>query len=161
MFGSPRMLISWLALPFGALAAQALLAAPVQAQATAQQTCAGNPNAIGVSRVVEIDTTGGPGFGSEHFNTHDFLRTGEIVLTFDDGPWPVTTAAVLAALEQHCTKAIFFSIGKHATYHPEILKEVVAKGHSVGTHTWSHADLSKLTPETVAHARETLEPRWE
>ena len=49
-----------------------------------------NPNAIGVSRIVEIDTTGGPGFGFEHFKTHDFLREGEVVLTFDDGPWPKT-----------------------------------------------------------------------
>jgi peptidoglycan/xylan/chitin deacetylase (PgdA/CDA1 family) len=61
-------------------------------------SCPGNPNALGVSRVVEIDTTGGPGFGFEHFKTHDFLRDGEVVLTFDDGPWPKNTPAVLAAL---------------------------------------------------------------
>ena len=130
-----------LAIPTTMFAAFCCLAPPAFAQAAA--ACS-NPNAIGVSRVVEIDTTGGPGFGSEHFNTHDFLKQGEIVLTFDDGPWPGTTAAVLAALEQQCTKAIFFSIGKHATWHPEVLKEVVAKGHTVGTHTWSHVDLSKL-----------------
>ena len=105
--------------------------------------CAGNPNALGVTRVVEIDTTGGPGFGFEHFKSHDFLRPGEVVLTFDDGPWPRNTAAVLAALAAHCTKATFFPIGKHATYHPEILKQVAAAGHTVGSHTWSHADLSK------------------
>src|SRR5262249_3494976 len=66
-----------------------------------------NPNALGISRVVEIDTTGGPGFGFEHFKTHDFLREGEVVLTFDDGPWLKNTPAVLAALAAHCTKAIF------------------------------------------------------
>ena len=102
------------------------------------QNCPGNPNALGVARVVEIDTTGGPGFGAEHFNQHDFLRPGELVLTFDDGPWPATTAAVLAALEAHCTKAIFFVIGKHSTWHPEILKQVAEKGHTIGTHSWSH-----------------------
>ena len=79
-------------------------------------SCPGNPNALGVSRVVEIDTTGGPGFGFEHFKQHDFLREGEVVLTFDDGPWPTNTPAVLKALAADCAKAIFFPIGKHATY---------------------------------------------
>ena len=74
-----------------------------------------NPNALGVSRVVEIDTTGGPGFGFEHFKKYDFLQRGEVVLTFDDGPWPHNTPAVLAALADHCIKATFFPIGKHAT----------------------------------------------
>src|SRR5439155_1593175 len=73
----------------------------------AMPTSCSNPNALGVSRVVEIDTTGGPGFGFEHFKSHDFLREGEVVLTFDDGPWPKNTPAVLAALAAHCTKAIF------------------------------------------------------
>jgi peptidoglycan/xylan/chitin deacetylase (PgdA/CDA1 family) len=102
-----------------------------------------NPNALGVSRVVEIDTTGGPGFGFEHFKAHDFLREGEVVLTFDDGPWPKNTPAVLAALAAHCTKAIFFPIGLHATYEPSILKQVAAGGHAIGSHTWCHQDLSK------------------
>jgi peptidoglycan/xylan/chitin deacetylase (PgdA/CDA1 family) len=104
--------------------------------------CPGNPNALGTARVVEIDTTGGPGFGFEHFKSHDFLRAGEVVLTFDDGPWPVSTPAVLKALADHCVKAIFFPIGKHATYYPEILKQVAEQGHSIGSHTWSHANLA-------------------
>jgi len=105
-------------------------------------TCPGNPNAIALSRVVEIDTTGGPGFGFEHFKTHDFLKPGEVVLTFDDGPWPGNTPAVLAALASHCLKATFFPIGKHAMWHPEILRQVAEQGHSIGTHTWSHANLA-------------------
>src|SRR5712672_3629247 len=110
--------------------------------AQAASTCS-NPNALGVARTVEIDTTGGPGFGFEHFKTHDFLREGEVVLTFDDGPWPKHTPAVLAALAAHCTKAIFFPIGLHATYEPGILKQVAAAGHAIGSHTWCHQDLSK------------------
>ena len=105
-----------------------------------------NPNALGVSRTVEIDTTGGPGFGFEHFKQLDFLRDKEVVLTFDDGPWP-TTPAVLKALADECVKATFFPIGKHATYYPEILRRSRQAGHSVGSHTWSHQDLSKKTPE--------------
>src|SRR5947199_5964321 len=118
--------------------------APVPTNAAAG--CA-NPNALGISRIVEVDTTGGPGFGFEHFKEHDFLRPKEVVLTFDDGPWPNNTPAVLAALAAQCVKATFFPIGKHATWHPEILKQVAAAGHSIGTHTWSHADLSKKSPE--------------
>src|SRR5882672_2930671 len=88
---------------------------------TANASCPGNPNALGVGRVVEVDTTGGPGFGFEHFKQFDFLQPKEVVLTFDDGPWPGNTPAVLKALDDECTKALFFPIGKHATYHPEIL----------------------------------------
>jgi peptidoglycan/xylan/chitin deacetylase (PgdA/CDA1 family) len=117
-------------------------ATPAPGASTAT-SCPGNPNALGVSRVVEIDTTGGPQFGFEHFKSHDFLRDGEVVLTFDDGPWPKNTPAVLAALTAHCTKAIFFPIGLHATYEPGILQKVAAAGHAVGSHTWCHQDLSK------------------
>jgi peptidoglycan/xylan/chitin deacetylase (PgdA/CDA1 family) len=106
-----------------------------------------NPNALGVARVVEIDTTGGPGFGFEHFKAYDFLKDKEVVLTFDDGPWPGNTPRVLKALADQCTKALFFPIGKHAGWHPEIMKEVVAAGHTVGSHTWSHKDLSRLTQQ--------------
>ena len=104
-----------------------------------------NPNALGVARTIEIDTTGGPGFGFLHFKFHDFLRDREIVLTFDDGPWPGRTEDVLKALADQCTKAVFFAIGKHAVWYPEIMKQVAAAGHTVGTHTWSHRDLSKLS----------------
>jgi peptidoglycan/xylan/chitin deacetylase (PgdA/CDA1 family) len=54
---------------------------------------------------------------------------------------------VLKALAEQCTKAMFFAIGKHAGWHPEILKQVIAAGHTVGTHTWSHKDLSRMTEQ--------------
>ncbi|HKO71766.1 MAG TPA: polysaccharide deacetylase family protein [Bradyrhizobium sp.] len=114
---------------------------PAPAPPTAKAACA-NPNALGIGRTVEIDTTGGPGFGFEHFKQLDFLRDHEVVLTFDDGPWPVNTPSVLKTLADECTTGIFFPIGKHATYHPEILKQVAAAGHTIGAHTWSHANLS-------------------
>jgi peptidoglycan/xylan/chitin deacetylase (PgdA/CDA1 family) len=108
-----------------------------------------NPNALGIGRTVEIDTTGGPGFGFEHFKELDFLHDHEVVLTFDDGPWPENTPSVLKSLADECTTGIFFPIGKHATYYPEILKQVYAAGHTVGSHTWSHATLTnkKLTDD--------------
>jgi len=120
--------------------------APAQAPAATQAKC-DNPNALGVARIVQIDTTGGPGFGFEHFKAYDFLRDKEVVLTFDDGPWPGHTPAVLKALADECTKALFFPIGKHAGWYPEILKQVAAGGHTIGSHTWSHKDLSRLSTE--------------
>ena len=101
------------------------------------------PDGMGLSRIVEIDTTGGPGFGFEHFKQYDFLRDKEVVLTFDDGPWPENTPAVLRALTDNCIKATFFEIGEHATWHPEITKQVVEAGMTLGTHTWSHKDLAR------------------
>ena len=136
-------------------------AASAQAPAAVERagsSCPGNPDALGISRVVEIDTTGGPGFGFEHFKTHDFLREGEVVLTFDDGPWPKNTQAVLAALAANCTKAIFFPIGLHATYEPAILKQVAAAGHAIGSHTWCHQDLSKTKGTCLVNGkRESVE----
>jgi peptidoglycan/xylan/chitin deacetylase (PgdA/CDA1 family) len=124
-------------------------AAPAPAPAAPAKAACANPDALGIGRVVEIDTTGGPGFGFEHFKQLDFLRDKEVVLTFDDGPWPVNTPSVLKTLADECTTGIFFIIGKHATYYPEILKQVLAAGHTVGSHTWSHATLTnkKLTED--------------
>ncbi|MDB5522190.1 MAG: polysaccharide deacetylase [Tardiphaga sp.] len=128
--------------------APAAVAAPAPAPVAAKSTCA-NPDALGIGRVVEIDTTGGPGFGFEHFKQLDFLRDKEVVLTFDDGPWQTTTPMVLKALADECVKAVFFPIGKHATYYPEILKQVAAAGHTIGGHTWAHIALTskKLTAQ--------------
>jgi peptidoglycan/xylan/chitin deacetylase (PgdA/CDA1 family) len=105
-----------------------------------------NPDALGVSRVVEIDTTGGPGFGFENFKGLDFLRDHEVVLTFDNGPWP-TTPAVLKALADQCVQATFFSIGKRAAFYPKILRQIAAAGHSIGTNTWSYVDLAKKSEQ--------------
>ena len=113
----------------------------------AAPSCRGGPDALGVSRTVEIDTTDGPGFGFEHFKQHDFLQPGEVVLTFDDGPWPRNTPAVLAALAANCTRAVFFPIGEHSMWAPEILRQVAAAGHTIGSHTWSHKDLAKLSAQ--------------
>ena len=153
--GAPGAAWSQAAATKGAAAPQAAPAAPAPAvpapaaaPVPAKAACA-NPDALGIARVVEIDTTGGPGFGFEHFKQLDFLRDKEVVLTFDDGPWPVNTPSVLKTLADQCTTGIFFSIGKHATYYPEILKQVLAAGHTVGSHTWSHATLTdkKLTEQ--------------
>src|SRR5258708_467386 len=91
--------------------------APAAPPAPAKAACA-NPDALGIGRVVEIDTTGGPGFGFEHFKQLDFLRDKEVVLTVDDGPSPVNTPALLKTLADECTTAILFAVRKPPTYPP-------------------------------------------
>ena len=107
------------------------------------EPCPGNPEAIGTSRTVAIDFSQYQRLGTFNYAETIPLADHEVVLTFDDGPWPKNTPAVLAALAAHCTKAIFFPIGLHATYEPQILKQVAAAGHAIGSHTWCHQDLTK------------------
>jgi peptidoglycan/xylan/chitin deacetylase (PgdA/CDA1 family) len=123
------------------LAASALTLSALPGHAA---SCPGNAEALGVARTVEIDTTGGPAFGFEHYKVHDFLLMREVVLTFDDGPLPSHTRSVLQALAEHCTKATFFPVGKLAVGYPEVLREVLKAGHTVGAHTVTHGDLSKM-----------------
>jgi peptidoglycan/xylan/chitin deacetylase (PgdA/CDA1 family) len=140
------------AAPSGPAASMKPATTPAPAAATTAQAAAApahaipacdKPDALGLSRIVEIDTTGGPAFGTEHFKQYDFLRDHEVVLTFDDGPWPNNTPMVLKALQDNCSKATFFEIGEHATWHPEISKQVAAAGMTIGSHTWSHKDLAR------------------
>ena len=116
---------------------------PAPAPAPKPFAACNNPDALGLSQVIEIDTTGGPAFGTEHFKQYDFLRDKEVALTFDDGPWPGNTPMVLKALQDNCTKATFFEIGEHATWRPDLAKELAAAGMTIGSHTWSHKDLAK------------------
>jgi peptidoglycan/xylan/chitin deacetylase (PgdA/CDA1 family) len=116
---------------------------PSSGKATTSIPACDKPGGMGLARIVQIDTKGGPAFGFEHFKEYDFLRDHEVVLTFDDGPWPVNTPMVIKALTDQCLKATFFEIGEHATWHPEISKLVAAAGMTIGSHTWSHKDLAK------------------
>jgi peptidoglycan/xylan/chitin deacetylase (PgdA/CDA1 family) len=121
-------------------AACAAWATPLAAQGEAD--CAA-PNALGVERTVKVDTRGGPWLGGQHGDP-GLLRPGEVVLTFDDGPIPLTTRRILAALAKECTKATFLMVGRMAAAYPEMVREVVAAGHTVGTHTWSHPNLALM-----------------
>src|ERR1700759_2679928 len=140
-----------------AAAAPSVTPQPKPSNATAIPPC-DKPGGMGLARIVQIDTTGGPAFGSEHFKQYDFLRDHEVVLTFDDGPWPGNTMAVVKALQDNCAKATFFEIGEHATWAPEITKNVIAAGMTVGSHTWSHKDLAKNPyAKDIEQAKEEIE----
>jgi peptidoglycan-N-acetylglucosamine deacetylase len=73
-----------------------------------------------------------------------------IALTFDDGPWPETTAQVLDILKKNNIKATFFVVGRNVKNYPQLLKRVIAEGHAVGNHTWHHW-YHFMNPEAAAY----------
>lgn len=73
-----------------------------------------------------------------------------IYLTLDDGPHAEHTPRVLDALAHAGAKGTFFVIGREAEQHPEIVRRMVAEGHSVGDHTWSHSDIRTLSSAALA-----------
>jgi peptidoglycan/xylan/chitin deacetylase (PgdA/CDA1 family) len=107
------------------------------------------PGTLGTSRVLRVDVASTPRVGLKQFTQTLPLRDQEVVLTFDDGPWPSTTPKVLAALGTECVRATFFLIGKSASEHPELARRIAAEGHTVGHHTWSHRSLMRIPPGEV------------
>lgn len=73
------------------------------------------------------------------------LQPGEVILTFDDGPRPGTTNSILDTLDQFGVKATFLMLGSSAERYPSLAREVAARGHTIGTHTYDHVDLSTLS----------------
>lgn len=110
-------------------------------------SCATRDDVLGLSRIVEIDTSKGPVFGSTTGAGYNFLDKDEIVLTFDDGPLRPYTRAVLKALAQQCTKATFFMVGRMAVADPTMVREVAKEGHTIGSHTFSHTKLAGLSAD--------------
>jgi peptidoglycan/xylan/chitin deacetylase (PgdA/CDA1 family) len=72
-----------------------------------------------------------------------------IAMTFDDGPSPETTPRLLDILKQRNIKATFFMIGQNAERNPAIVKRILAEGHEIGNHSWTHPQLSKLSDDRV------------
>lgn len=73
-------------------------------------------------------------------------RERVVYLTFDDGPNPGVTEAILEILQHKQAPATFFMVGKHVELFPETALAVAASGHDVGNHTWSHAKLHRTGP---------------
>ncbi len=106
--------------------------------------CPDHPGALGTARVLAIDpATTGP-VGRKQFPATLPLEPNELVLTFDDGPWPGPTERVLAALKQECVRATFFMLGRNAAAHPALAKRVAADGHTVAHHSYAHKLLNTM-----------------
>ena len=100
------------------------------------------PDALGTHRTLKISAADGPVGLTNYKRTLD-LDDKEIVLTFDDGPMAKRTPAVLQALADECVKATFFVIGSMVAANPDILQRTADMGHTIGTHTWNHAYLTR------------------
>jgi peptidoglycan/xylan/chitin deacetylase (PgdA/CDA1 family) len=124
-----------------------LLPAGRAAALTVEQTCQGNPDALSTSRVITVDAASTPRVGRKHFPDTLPLADKEVVLTFDDGPSPGTTSAVLDALKRECVLATFFLIGRNAAAHPELARRELAEGHTIAHHSFSHLLLDRVYPE--------------
>ena len=114
--------------------------------AAAQAADCPRKGTLGTSRILRVDAATTPRVGLKNFPQTLPLRDHEVVLTFDDGPWPPTTPRVLAALANECVRATFFLIGKPASEHPDLVRRIAAGGHSIGHHTWLHRSLMQIKP---------------
>lgn len=76
----------------------------------------------------------------------DRNATGEVHLTFDDGPSLAATPRILDVLEDHGATAVFFPIGNQVEGGAEVLRRAVADGHRIGNHTWNHDRLVEVSP---------------
>jgi peptidoglycan/xylan/chitin deacetylase (PgdA/CDA1 family) len=89
-------------------------------------------------RELAFDPVADPHLGTLQFPDVQPLRDKEVLLTFDDGPHPHRTVAILDILDRFCVKAVFFSVGEMALEYPDVLREVAKRGHVIGTHSYSH-----------------------
>src|ERR1700716_1565370 len=129
--------------------------------ATAQAAACPRAGTLGTSRILAVDPAHTPRVGSKNFPQTLPLDDREVVLTFDDGPWPPTTPKVLAALAKECVRATFFLIGKSSSEHPALVRRIAAEGHTIGHHTWLHRSLMRIKPaettEEIDHGISAVE----
>ncbi len=123
--------------------AAATALAPIAAGA---EPCPGHPDALGTERVLAVDASTTPRVGRKSFPDTLPLQHKELVLTFDDGPWPGTTPKILDALKNECVRATFFLLGRNVEAHPAIVRRELAEGHSFGHHSFSHPLLDRIAP---------------
>ena len=119
--------------------------------AQAQTPCDGRADALGTARVLAVDAATMPRVGRKSFPQTLPLAPGEVVLTFDDGPWPGTTPRVLDALKSECVRATFFLLGRNAIEYQGLARREIAEGHTIASHTYSHPELDRM-PLTSAIA---------
>jgi peptidoglycan/xylan/chitin deacetylase (PgdA/CDA1 family) len=138
----------------------AVVAAMTWGEAAPAADCP-RPGTLGTSRILKVDAATTPRVGLKSFPQTLPLWDHEVVLTFDDGPWPPTTPKVLAALAQECVRATFFLIGKPASAHPDLVRRIAAEGHTIGSHTWTHRSLMRIPPgettEEIDHGISAIE----
>jgi peptidoglycan/xylan/chitin deacetylase (PgdA/CDA1 family) len=114
-------------------------------EAQAQASCESRTDALGTQRILAVDAATTPRIGRKSFPQTLPLGPREVVLTFDDGPWPGTTPRVLDALKAECVRATFFLLGRNASAYPQLARREIAEGHTVASHTFSHPLLDRMS----------------
>ena len=127
------------------LGAKAFIPTPALAE-----DCPGHPDALGTSRVLVVDPAKVRQVGVMQYPQSLPLADKEVVLTFDDGPIPPHSTAVLDILAAQCVKATFFIVGEMAREFPAVVRRIHEEGHTIGTHTEHHpARMHKLPIDKV------------
>jgi peptidoglycan/xylan/chitin deacetylase (PgdA/CDA1 family) len=132
-------------LEFAKLLTTALVASVAWTTAAQAADCP-RAGTLGTSRILAVDPAATPRSGLKSFPHTLPLADREVVLTFDDGPWPATTSRVLAALARECVRATFFLIGRTASAHPALVRRIAAEGHTIGHHSFAHHNLRYMKP---------------
>jgi len=109
------------------------------------EDCPGHPDALGTSRVLTVDPNEISQVGVMQYHQSLPLADKEVVLTFDDGPVPRYSNAVLDILAAQCVKATYFLVGAMARAYPAVVRRIYEEGHTIGTHSEDHpARMQKL-----------------
>ena len=113
------------------------------------ETCSGNPDALGTSRVLTINPGEFSLIGTMQYTQTLALGDREVVLTFDDGPLPPYTDIILDTLASQCVKATYFLVGQMASGYPSVVRRIYNEGHTIGTHSQHHPHFERLSMRRV------------
>jgi peptidoglycan/xylan/chitin deacetylase (PgdA/CDA1 family) len=102
------------------------------------ETCPGNPDALGTSRVLTINPGEFTLLGTIQYKQTLPLKDHEVVITFDDGPLPPHTNIILDTLASQCVKATYFLVGQMVHANPSVVRRIYNEGHTIGTHSERH-----------------------
>ncbi|HHY38474.1 MAG TPA: polysaccharide deacetylase family protein [Clostridia bacterium] len=92
---------------------------------------------------------GSPVPGSRSDDSKKLKQGLRVALTFDDGPFSVTTPVILDTLKQNGSSATFFIVGSMAVQHPDLVRRIISEGHILGNHSYSHSALRGLSPKDL------------
>lgn len=115
----------------------------------AAETCPGNPDALGTSRVLTINPGEFTLLGTMQYKQTLPLGDREVVITFDDGPLLPYTNIILDTLASQCVKATYFLVGQMAHTNPIVVRRIYNEGHTIGTHSQHHPHFERLSMRRV------------
>jgi peptidoglycan-N-acetylglucosamine deacetylase len=113
------------------------------------ETCPGNPDALGTSRVLTINPGEFTLLGTMQYKQTLPLKDHEVVITFDDGPLPLYTNIILDTLASQCVRATYFLVGQMARAYPSVVRRIYNEGHTIGTHSQAHPHFEHLSMRRV------------